>query len=120
MRLTVVLSVCFLAGCAMTPQQVLESGPRTRHELQMDAPRAAGCIGRNADNLVDSIQSSMRPLPEAGRYEVLIRNMNAQGSVLLIAHVEPRGAASSATMIGPGFGLSPPRDQFVADLLKGC
>lgn len=120
MRLIATGLLCGLVGCAMTPQQVLDAGPRTTHDLQLDAPRAAGCIGRNADNLIDSIQSSMRPLPENGRYEVLIRNMNAHGSVLLIAHVAPRGASAVATMIGPGFTLSPTRAELIADLVKGC
>lgn len=120
MRTVFAFALCVLAGCAQTPAQVLEAGPRTVHDTQLDSSRAAGCISRNAENMVDSIQAPVRPLPQPNHFEVIVRNMNASGSVLLIAQTEPRHQGAQVTMIGPGYGLSPPRPLFVQSLLKGC
>ena len=115
------LATLALAGCASTPQEIVQQGPRSEHTLQLPPFRAAGCIARNAENLVDSINAPIRPLESGERYEVVIRSIgNDLYPILLIGILEPMGNGSRVTFHGPGYRVSPPRHEFIASLAKGC
>lgn len=119
MRLHAALAL-ILAGCASTPQEVIQEGPRSDHDLKLAPAAAAGCISRNAENLVDSIQAPMRPLPEADYFEVVIRNMGSDfRPILMVGIVAPRTPGARVTFHGKGY-ISPPRAEFVSMLVKGC
>lgn len=123
MRLAAVLALCCLAGCGFKtlPGEVLEAGPRTDHSLTMDPQRAAGCISRNAEGMVDTIRAPVTALPSKDSYEIVMRvRAGDYEPVLMVAHVTSTPPGSRVAMHGTGYTIRPPRDEFVASLIKGC
>lgn len=121
MRTSILTILVALSGCASTPQEVMQSGQRSVHEARLAPQRAAGCLARNAENYVDSVRATMRPLETGERYEVLVRNVTSSlRPLVLIAIVEPRADGASVVIYGGEHLVFPSRYNFVIALLQGC
>lgn len=99
MRLIAPALCLALAGCAMTPAEVIERGPHTVHELTLPPERAAGCIARNVEAVSNALRVEVRPGTMAGSQELVLRVagdtvMGAAG----VVDLRPASTGSRATV----------------------
>lgn len=94
------LLVLLLAGCASTPTEVMEQGPRTDF-TSARAPRdAAECIERSASEIKWGIvgvskDARMRPAREAGSFEVLYTEF---GITIAVALIRPTASGTAISI----------------------
>ena len=108
--------VLVLAGCAMTPADVVEQGTRHAWSSSLSPQAAAECIARNAENTSGTITAIVRAAPTSGAVETIVRT--GEGGVMSLSQSRP--AAKGATVeiwISPRF-LTPER--YLTSVSKGC
>jgi hypothetical protein len=96
MRPSIAVLAFALAGCAMTPGEVLERGTRTQVELKRPPAAAAECIARNAGEISGYTLPEIRGLEAAGR-EVVVRTASEAGTIAVV-QLRPTPAGSSASV----------------------
>lgn len=94
-RLAPLVALALIAGCA-TPQEVIDQGLRSVHELKSAPAIAAPCLARNAENDRALWSTTVRPLDRPDRLEVILRT--SPEVTIVVAHVEPNGIGSRATI----------------------
>lgn len=95
-RLTIA-ALALTAGCALTPKEVIEQGPRSVHELRQPPALAAGCMARNIENHRQSYSSHVRAI-DASTTELVVRMPQAENAAMAVAHVTPSRTGSTATI----------------------
>lgn len=106
-----------LAGCALTPHQVLSHGERVTHRSTQSAGSAARCIARNAENLSGFVRSQERSNPD-GSVEIIIRSNFEGSSILAIGIALPRSDGAEITITVSPHALAP--ETLKAKLPAGC
>jgi hypothetical protein len=111
-------ALALLAGCAMTPKEMLVEGERGTHTLKQPPALAAGCMARNFENYAAGFQATIRSLPEPDALEVITRWH--PDFIAVIAHVRPEkeGRSHVTTWLRPHWFAF--RDDIVPAMLKGC
>ena len=106
-----------LAGCATTPQEVIEGGPRSAHRLEQAPVIAAGCLARNIENHNSVYAATVRSAGESA-IEVVVRVPVADRTVS-VARLVPEAKGSSAVIwTSPHSAYR--SDNFVPVMVKGC
>lgn len=114
MKKMIVLSA-LLAGCSTTPKEVMDSGSKTFHMMKDPPERAALCMARNIENHDAGFLTSIRPLD--AMQELIVR-LQAGPHVVFLAHIQPAGKGSHATLWERGYLLGGADAK--AAMLKGC
>lgn len=105
-RLTIA-SLVLLAGCSLTPKEVLDQGERTTFNSPQPPAAAARCLARNAENIAGHVTARERTEAN-GTVEVTVRSNAETSSILAIATAAPAGTGSLVTItispqaLGPG------------------
>lgn len=110
---------CLAAGCAVTPQQTIEAGPRSEHPLRGTPAVAAGCVAGKAQDL--GANASVRTSSPSGDQEVVVgmpTSLTMQS--LFVVQVTARGKDSQAALYGGGFMLDSARADWARRLTEGC
>lgn len=96
----------------------MESGTKRVNTLKQPPAEAAYCIARNTEKRSTIYTSTVRPLPELSGMEVLVRVISGDAHTILVAHLRPADAGSSATtwMGDAAFG----GDDLLQEFLSGC
>jgi hypothetical protein len=92
---TLALLAAALAGCATTPAQIRELGPRAEYQFQSDYRAVANCISRQYDEIFQALRTDVRD-GEAD-IEILVRTTSATVSILSIKNTKPATAALYTT-----------------------
>ena len=81
-RLGTLATLALLAGCMLTPEQVMQKGSAQTATLQGAPTQAANCIERNAHNPRATGIASHRPLADGSGVEVIIRRVGEPAGTL--------------------------------------
>jgi len=113
MTMKILPLLLLLAGCAVTPQQIMEQGTRYDARLKLPPAKAAECVARNAWNLNSDFSHTMLPLGEDGSMEVVLR----VGSIVLtIVRLRPIADGTTAT----SWWRYTPREEWPGKVVEGC
>lgn len=106
-----------LAGCALTPKEVLDQGGRVTFNSEKAPSAVARCIARNAENLAGHVTARER-IEADGSVEVTVRS-NAEGSsILAIATAAPASLGAAVTIVVSPQALGP--ETLKQRLPQGC
>lgn len=92
-RLAIPVALALLTGCA-TPTELKQDGIRTHYTLRLPPDQAARCLARNAEEYFGGFGAQVRETEAPGILEVHVR----MEQLLAVAHIEPKGGGSSATI----------------------
>jgi hypothetical protein len=79
-----------LSGCAVTPDQIRQLGPKAQYQFDVDYKSAANCISRQYDNIFQALRTDVRDGDQD--IEILVRSNAAAVSVLSIKNTSPTRA----------------------------
>jgi hypothetical protein len=112
--------VATLSGCFTTPVQIRAEGDRYNFVTAAPPDQTAACLARAADEWprLNPFTSAMRPLPQAGGHEVVIRIVTPDATTAAVADVIPASAGSAVrvSMWSMLFDGSP----FLAHWIPSC
>ena len=113
------LLVLSAAGCVMTPQQIVDEGPRTTLSSALAPQELALCLIRNAEAKSAVIFGQYRPGKIDGTIEVIIRAGGQGPDTVAVANIYSTKNGSEATM-----WLSPHifggHERYAKELMMGC
>src|SRR4051812_20077659 len=115
MKPIVALTVLLLAGCANTPQELVQEGKAHTYTWKQEPEFAAGCMARNLERKYGFVVI-VRRLDEAGAYQVVVGS--GPGFLLAYAVVEPHESGSTGTVWVPRH--IPDHEQLAATMAGGC
>jgi hypothetical protein len=121
--LATVLVLASLTGCALSPVDLQERGPRTKAESKQAPLLAAACMTRRAEGMTFGIgvrvNANIRPAMETGGQEVVVMGPTTDFGPVAFAKVLPAASGSAITIWTnpdhPLFGL----DQ-LQRMAEGC
>jgi hypothetical protein len=88
---TLILALSIVAtGCAVTPDQIRQLGPKAQYQFDIDYRSAANCISRQYDNIFQALRTDIRDGEQD--IEILVRSNSATVSVLSIKNTSPTNA----------------------------
>lgn len=111
--------VSVLAGCALSPVELIDQGYRYDFSSTRPPRVVASCMATNMENHQDGAMTvSVREREQSGTYQVLWTAPSYVVTLGLIV-VEPASRGSNVTMhLYPG--VRSIYDQRAADIIKGC
>ena len=110
-----VLIALSLAGCAQTPEQVIDQGDRFNFTSALSPYSAAICISRNANARGGGVSGQERMLGDADM-EVVVRD---GGDTLAVAQIR-RGAPISSVTVLVTPSVRGDRRGYAQQLMAGC
>lgn len=107
-----------LAGCGTTPMDILQSGEKFVRTYDQPPATAAACMARHMKNFSLGITADVLAMQRPNEHEVVVR-APLPGTTFAVAHFEPHGSGSRATVYFTSNWLVD-RASFQEALLQGC
>ena len=108
------------SACALTPQEVVDTGYRYSFESNLEPKEAALCISRAAENENTIFQPFIRELDNNGAVELIVKIISGSSTTIVVGHFFPITSGSKAKMWITNQPLYISKERLYDILISGC